>query len=164
MIGVDFAILAIILLSAFISLIRGFVREALSLTGWIAAIWISITFAGGFSELAMVKSAIADVTLRLIVSFLVLFILTLIVSGVINFFAVKLVHRTGLTGTDRFLGVVFGFFRGALLVIVLVLLAGLTPLPKEAWWNESLFLFRFEAIAVWLSDFLPTSIAGKLSY
>ena len=112
----------------------------------------------------MVKSAVSDVTLRLMVSFLTLFIMTLIVSGVANFFAVKLVHRTGLTGTDRFLGIVFGFLRGALLVIVLVLLAGLTPLPKEGWWNDSLFLFRFEAIAVWLSDFLPSSIAGKLSY
>jgi membrane protein required for colicin V production len=164
MIGVDYAILAIILLSAFISLIRGFVREALSLAGWVAAIWISITFAGGFSELGIVKTSIADVTLRLMVSFLVLFVMTLVISGVINFFAVKLVQRTGLTGTDRFLGVVFGFLRGALLVIVLVLLAGLTPMPKESWWDDSFFLFRFEAIAVWLSDFLPTSIAGKLSY
>lgn len=164
MIGVDYAILAIILLSAFISLIRGFVREALSLAGWIAAIWISITFSGGLSELDLIKRTIADVTLRLIVSFLTLFVLTLITSGIINFFAVKLVHRTGLTGTDRFLGVVFGFLRGALLVVVLVLLAGLTPMPKESWWDQSIFLFRFEAVATWLSDFLPSGIAGKLSY
>jgi membrane protein required for colicin V production len=163
-IGVDFAILAIILLSALISLVRGFVREAMSLVGWVAAIWISITFAGGFSELGIVKSSITDVTLRLMVSFLALFVMTLIVSGVINFFSVKLVQRTGLTGTDRFLGVVFGFIRGALLVIVLVLLAGLTPMPKESWWDDSFLLFRFEAVAVWLSDFLPSSIAGKLSY
>lgn len=164
MIGVDYAILVIILLSALISLIRGFVREAMSLAGWVAAIWISITFSGGLSELGVMKSSIIDVTLRLIVSFLALFVLTLIISGVINFFVVKLVQRTGLTGTDRFLGVVFGFLRGALLVIVLVLLAGLTPMPKESWWDDSFLLFRFEAIAVWLSDFLPSSIAGKLSY
>ena len=121
-----------------------------------------MTFAGGFSEL--IKASVEDVTLRLIVSFITLFVMTLIVSSVINFFAVKLVHRTGLTGTDRFLGVVFGFLRGALLVSVLVLLAGLTSLPKEAWWGESTFLFRFQAIAIWLRDFLPTDIASNFSY
>lgn len=162
MIGVDYAIIAIILLSAFISLIRGFVREALSLVGWVLAFWVSLTFSGGFSEL--IKSSVEDVTLRLIVSFIALFAMTLIVSSVVNFFAVKLVHSTGLTGTDRFLGVVFGFLRGALLISVLVLLAGLTTLPKESWWGQSIFLFRFEAIAVWLREFLPSGIASNFSY
>lgn len=162
MIGVDYAILGVLLISSFISLIRGFVKEALSLTGWVLAFWISLSFAVPLSKL--LASSMDDPTLRLIVAFVVLFILTLIVSAVVNFFASRLVQRTGLTGTDRFLGVLFGFLRGALLVSVLVLLAGLTSLPKESWWDDSFLLFRFQAIAMWIRDLLPADVAASFNF
>jgi membrane protein required for colicin V production len=162
MIGVDYAILGILLISSFISLVRGFVKEALSLTGWILAFWISLSFAVPLSKL--LATSMADPTLRLIVAFIVLFILTLIASAVINFFASRLVQRTGLTGTDRFLGVIFGFLRGALLVSVLVLLAGLTSLPKESWWDDSFLLFRFQAIAMWIRELLPADVAASFNF
>ena len=162
MIGVDYAILGILLISSFISLIRGFVKEALSLAGWVLAFWISLSFAVPLSKL--LASSMDDPTLRLIIAFGVLFVLTLIVSVVINFFASRLVQRTGLTGTDRFLGVIFGFLRGALLVSVLVLLAGLTSLPKESWWDDSFLLFRFQAIAMWIRDLLPADVAASFNF
>ena len=162
MIGVDYAILGILLISSFISLVRGFVKEALSLAGWILAFWISLSFAVPLSKL--LASSMDDPTLRLIIAFVVLFILTLIVSAVINFFASRLVQRTGLTGTDRFLGVIFGFLRGALLVSVLVLLAGLTSLPKESWWDDSFLLFRFQAIAMWIRELLPADVAASFNF
>lgn len=162
MIGVDYAILGILLISSFISLIRGFVKEALSLVGWVLAFWVSLGYAVPLSRL--IGSRLDDPTLRLIIAFAALFILTLIVSSVINFFASRLVQRTGLTGTDRFLGVVFGFLRGALLVSVLVLLAGLTTLPREPWWNDSFLLFRFQAIAMWIRDFLPDNVAASFHF
>lgn len=162
MIGVDYAILGILLISSFISLIRGFVKEALSLAGWVLAFWISLSFAVPLSKL--LASSMDDPTLRLIIAFVVLFVLTLIVSAVINFFASRLVQRTGLTGTDRFLGVIFGFLRGALLVSVLVLLAGLTSLPKESWWDDSFLLFRFQAIAMWIRDLLPADVAASFNF
>jgi len=162
MIGVDYAILGILLISSFISLVRGFVKEALSLAGWIMAFWISLSFAVPLSKL--LAASMEDPTLRLIIAFIVLFILTLIVSAVINFFASRLVQRTGLTGTDRFLGVIFGFLRGALLVSVLVLLAGLTTLPKEPWWDDSLMLFRFQAIAMWIRELLPADVAASINF
>ena len=162
MIGVDYAILGILLISSFISLLRGFVKEALSLVGWGLAFWVSLGFAVPLSGLF--RSSMADPTARLILSFVALFILTLIVSSVANFFASRLVQRTGLTGTDRFLGVIFGFLRGALLVSVLVLLAGLTSLPKEPWWQDSFLLFRFQAIAEWLAAFLPSEVAKNFNF
>ena len=162
MIGVDYAILGILLISSFISLVRGFVKEALSLAGWILAFWISLSFAVPLSKL--LAASMEDPTLRLILAFVALFILTLIVSAVINFFASRLVQRTGLTGTDRFLGVIFGFLRGALLVSVLVLLAGLTTLPKESWWDDSFLLFRFQAIAMWIRELLPADVAASFNF
>ena len=157
-----YAILGILLISSFISLVRGFVKEALSLAGWILAFWISLSFAVPLSRL--LEASMDDPTLRLILAFVTLFILTLIVSAVINFFASRLVQRTGLTGTDRFLGVIFGFLRGALLVSVLVLLAGLTTLPKESWWDDSFLLFRFQAIAMWIRELLPADVASSFNF
>ncbi len=162
MIGVDYAIIGIILISTFISLVRGFVKEALSLGGWILAFWVSMSFSAPLSRL--LRSGIDDPSLRLIVAFIILFVLSLIATSVINFFISKLVQRTGLTGTDRFLGMIFGFLRGALMVSILVLFAGMSDWPKEPWWNESLLLFRFQAIAVWLSSFLPASVAPSIHF
>jgi len=162
MIGVDYAILGILLISSFISLVRGFVKEALSLVGWIVAFWVSLSFAVPLSKLF--ESSSDDPTLRLIIAFVALFVLSLIVSSVINFFASRLVQRTGLTGTDRFLGVIFGFLRGALLVSVLVLLTGLTTLPKEDWWDDSFLLFRFQAIAMWIRELLPGDVAASFKF
>lgn len=162
MLGVDYAILGILVISTVISLLRGFVREALSLAGWILAFWVSLTFANGLASL--LTNAIDDPTFRLIAAFVGLFLLSLIVSGVVNFFAVKLVHRTGLTKMDRFLGLLFGFGRGIVIVAILVLLAGLTTLPREPWWDESFFLFRFQAIAEWIQASLPPAVAENFHY
>ena len=162
MIGIDYAIIVVLLISSAISLMRGFVKEALSLGGWVLAFWVSLTFAVALSRLF--EASVKDPTFRLLLAFGVLFVLSLMAASVGNFFAAKLVQRTGLTGTDRFLGVLFGFMRGALVVSVLVLLAGLTRLPKEPWWNDSLLLFRFQALATWISAFLPADVAAKFHF
>jgi len=162
MIWIDFAIIGIILISVFISIIRGFVREALSLVGWVVSFWIAFTFAGGFAELFL--NAIEDKTFRVIVGFGILFVTSLVLFVVVNYFAVQLVHRTGLSGTDRFIGVVFGLLRGILIIAVLVMLAGLSSMPKESWWKESLLLTQFEGIALWMGEFLPSNIGSSFKY
>jgi len=162
MIGIDYAIIVILLISSVISLVRGFVKEALSLGGWVLAFWVSLSFAVALSRLF--ESSVDDPTFRLLLSFGVLFVLSLMATSVANFFAGKLVQRTGLSGTDRFLGVLFGFLRGALVVSVMVLLAGLTTLPKEPWWDDSFLLFRFQAVASWISVFLPADVAAKFHF
>jgi len=162
MIGIDFAIIGILLISTLISLVRGFIKEALSLGGWVLAFWISLSFAVSLSHLF--EKTFEDPTVRLLVAFGALFLMTLMVSSVVNFFASRLVQRTGLTGTDRFLGMIFGLIRGVLVVTVLVLLAGLTTLPKESWWDDSLLLFRFQAIAEWMSGYLPNNLTSKFHF
>ena len=159
---IDLLIIGIVLVSVFISLVRGFVREALSLVGWIVAFWVSLSFSTRFAQLF--ANSIQDPTFRLIAAFAALFVLTLLVSIVANFFAGQLVKRTGLTNVDRFVGVIFGFLRGVLLVSVLVLLGGLTTLPNMAWWEGSLLMSNFETIAIWLSEFLPSDVARNFKY
>jgi membrane protein required for colicin V production len=162
MVVADLIVLSIIVLSVVVSLMRGFVKEAMSLAGWLLALWIAMTFSSGMAELF--GDSIKDPTLRLLAAFISLFVLSLMVGAIINFFASQLVHRAGLTGIDRTIGAVFGLLRGVLLVTIVVMLLGLTTLPKESWWDESFFMFRFEAIATWLKDLLPDDIARYFKY
>ena len=162
MVAADFIVLGIIFISIIISLMRGFVKEALSLTGWLVSLWVAMTFSSGMAELF--GNSIKDPTLRLLAAFVSLFVLSLIIGAIINYFAIQFVQRAGLTGVDRTIGAVFGFLRGILLVTIIVMLLGLTTLPKESWWDESFFMFRFEVIATWLKDLLPGDIARYFNY
>lgn len=158
----DYIILLIIGISAVISLIRGFVREAFSLAVWILAFWVSWTF---FRELApYFESMIETPSVRLAVAFTVLMIAALIVGGLVNYLVIKLVEHSGLSGSDRFIGMIFGIARGALLVTTLVLLAGLTPFPADPWWQESRLVPYFEELAALLVSWLPEDVANWFKY
>jgi len=160
----DVAILVLIALSAVISLMRGFVREALSLAAWILAFWVALTFASRLAAMPWMSAQIDSPTARISAAFIALFLLTLVVSALINFVIAQLVSTTGLRGTDRLVGAVFGVARGVALVGVLVLLAGFTQLPRERWWEESLLLPQFEAVAVWMKAFLPADVQANLEF
>ncbi|OOG22445.1 colicin V production CvpA [Thioalkalivibrio denitrificans] len=159
---VDFLIIGIVVVSAVVSLFRGFVKEAISLATWVIAFWISLSYASALAE--VLPAGISDATVRIGIAFAGLFIVTLVLGGVINVLAGQLVKRTGLSGTDRGLGVVFGLVRGVLVVAVLVLLGALTVMPQEAWWGESLLMPHFERLAIWLRDFLPEDLAAHFEF
>ena len=162
MIWVDYSILTIIGISALISILRGFIREALSLLGWIIAIWVSLSFAEDVAALLIDK--IPAPSVRTASAFLILFFACLIVAGVLNYLAGKLVEKTGLSGTDRMLGVVFGTVRGAVVVGILVLLAGFNTVPQDPWWGQSMLLKHFEMLALELRSFLPPDVAANINY
>jgi len=162
LIWVDYFILAIITVSALLSLWRGFIKEALSLASWIAALWVAMLF---FDDLGGYLAQWIDTpSVRGAVAFVILFVATVIAGGVVNFLVGKLVEKTGLSATDRALGVVFGVARGAVIVSVLVMLAGLTAVPRDPWWSESLLLAHFQDMAMWLRSFLPAGIAEKIQF
>ena len=162
MVWVDYAILIIVFLSAIISIMRGFVREAMSLVGLIAAFWIALSFHQYMGNL--LADYIQDPALRLIAAFALLFVVTMVMAAIVNNLVAKLVEKSGLTGTDRVLGVLFGIARGGVIIAILVLMAGLTPLPSDPWWKESIFIIHFQAMAIWLRDFLPPDIAANFQY
>lgn len=133
---IDWVIIGILVISTLMSVRRGFVKEALSLATWIAAVIIARLFAGQFSVL--LESQIETGSLRLGASYLVLFIGTLMVGGMVNFLVGEFVKMTGLTGTDRFLGMFFGLARGGLIILVIV--AGLhyaLPIKEDKWYTDS---------------------------
>ena len=148
MIWIDYSIIGLIAISALVGLLRGFFREALSIATWIAAVWIGVAFHRPMAEL--LATAITHPTARLAAGFLILFLITLFIGGLIGHLVGTMIAKTGLSGLDRIVGLMFGFARGVLIVAIIVLLAGLTPLPNDPWWRESSLLGPFQELAGWL--------------
>jgi len=158
----DYAILSIIALSVLISIIRGFTKEALSLAGWIVAAWVALSFSEKVEPL--LRDYIEIPSIRLLVAFVALFIITLFLAAFVNYLVSQAVKKTGLSGTDRMIGVFFGVARGMVIVAILVMAAGMTPLPQDPWWGESQLIHYFESIAQYISQFLPDDFVANLRY
>ena len=162
MIWIDYAILAIVGISGVISLMRGFIREALSLAGWIVAFWIALAFSGWVAT--WLDGYVSVPSVRVVIAFAAIFFGVLLVCGIVLRLAGLLVERTGMSGTDRSLGIVFGVLRGIVIVGLLVLLAGLTPLPLDPWWDQSIFLPHFVELANEIRVFLPPEIQQQIRF
>jgi membrane protein required for colicin V production len=144
----DIGIAVIVAISGVISLVRGFVKEAMSLVIWVAAFVIAMTFSEAASELLV--NFIDLASLRQLAAWGGLFVGTLLVGAVFNFILGKLVTSTGLGGTDRTLGLVFGVFRGLLVVLALVIaLPKAIPVEQDPWWQESTLIPVFQNFEDW---------------
>jgi membrane protein required for colicin V production len=141
--------LAAVLVSVVVGVFRGFFKEALSLVTWVAALWIALRFS---SVLEPVLASISSEALRIWAARLIMFVLVLIAGGLLNALIGILVTKTGLTGTDRILGMVFGAARGVLIVGIAVMMFRLLELDQEDWWSES----RLIPLALPVADVLQT--------
>lgn len=157
---VDVVVIFVIFLSALFSLIRGFVKEAISLATWIVAIWLAATFAPQLAD--ALPSSIESEAVRQATGFGVLFVLTLMVGAIVNTLVNQVVKKTGLSGADRIFGVLFGVLRGGLIIIVFVVIGGMTPLPDTEWWQSSTLLQWFESTAIVIQEYIPDDL--NLSY
>lgn len=156
MIWVDWLIIGIVGLSAAISLIRGFVAEAMSIVIWTVALWAAFHYTSPFAEGFL--GTIELPSARLAVAALILIVAILIVGSLLSWVIGRLVRSTGLSGTDRLLGAVFGALRGLLTVIALVAVAGWTPVCRDPWWQQSQLIPGVEELALYGRDFLPANL------
>jgi len=160
--GLDLAIIVVILLFAVIGVLRGFVREVFSLLAWAGAGGISWLFAKDISDWFI--NSIQDSVLRRLAAFVVLFAVVFILITVAAFFVRRLFFEGRLKTPDHILGGIFGAARAAAVIVIIVLLAGLTSIPREPWWHESYLVGYFQSLALWVLDFFPLDIAHHSSY
>lgn len=158
----DYSIIAVVVFSTLISLMRGFISEAISLLTWIVAAVVAFKLAGPMGHL--LSSMIHSASLRLIISFVIVLIIILIVGSIINHFLGVFIKSTGLSGTNRILGMVFGFARGILLVAILILFARTTSAVKDAWWYQSQLIPHFYGLVNWLQQFIPLHFNNMSHY
>jgi len=143
-----------------VGLARGLLREVLSFVIWLGALLIAWAF---HKELAAELARwLENPPIRLGTAFLILTFLVLTLGSIFGYLLSLLVHRTGLTGTDRVLGMVFGAARGAILVAMVVFLGALSPLPDDDWWQRSSFIGRFQVLAERILEWIPPSAMDRL--
>lgn len=157
----DIIIISVIALSIIIGLFRGFVKELISLATWILAIVLAVVYSG---PLAQKMTFTQEPFIQTIAAFFVIFIVTVIIGAVVNYVIGRLVRNTPFSAADRILGSGFGLLRGVVLVTVVVLLAGLTPLTQADWWKSSFTVEKFESLAIWVKDRLPEEHAKPFKF
>jgi membrane protein required for colicin V production len=157
---VDVTILGVVVISTIISVFRGFVREAFSLASWFLAFWVALRLA---PQLATgLEGWVSQPTLRVLLAFVVLFVLTLIVGALITHALAGLVGASGLSGTDRVLGALFGAARGVVIILALMLLAQSTSVVEDPGWRGSTLVARLDPLLVWVMGQLPTGLTGRV--
>lgn len=142
--------------------LRGFIKEVLALAIWALAFVLAYRFAGGLSEL--MEAQVSLPSARLAMGFAGIFLVVLVLGGLLVYLIGRLVESTGLSGTDRLLGGVFGVVRGLAVVLAFLLLAGLTPIPNDPWWQESLIIRRLMPMVDWVAEFLPDAARQQLDF
>lgn len=158
----DVAVIGIVGLTTLLALVRGFVREAIALAAWFLAFWMALQFSGAVGDL--LAGAIANPTVRWVLALAGVFLITLIAAGLAGRVLSKLVHLAGLGLADRLLGALFGVLKGSILVLVLGVVAGLTSLPQQPWWQQSLLGGWLAGSALALRPWLPPALAERLHY
>lgn len=157
----DIIIVCVIVLSIMIGLFRGFVKELISLTTWILAIILAVAYSGSMSSLMTFSK---EPFIQTVAAFFLIFITTVIIGAIINYVIGLLVRKTPFSAPDRVLGSGFGLLRGVVIVTVVVLLSGLTPLTKAEWWTSSYSVEKFETLAIWVKDRLPEEHAKPFNF
>jgi membrane protein required for colicin V production len=131
----DYAVLVIIGLSLLIGLLRGAVKEVISLAGWVAAVLLANRFA---AELAVAMKPLVDnPPLAMIGAYILIVLGCLLAATLLKLAVSELVKVVGLRSADRFFGLLVGAAKGVLLVLILVLAGGMTTLPQAHFWRNA---------------------------
>lgn len=162
MAGLDWVVLAVVSVSALVGLWRGVVSEILSLAAWVAAFFAATTFGGLLAP--RLEGAFGESGAAQVAAFVALFVAVLIGFALLRFLAKQLLRAVGLGALDRLLGGVFGLARAALVLVVLVLLGGMTDMPRKPWWREAFSAPPLETAALAARPHLPDAMAKRIRF
>jgi len=160
--GFDFVLLAILAISVFLGLLRGLLKEVLSLVAYASAFLAAIWWGPTVSDWS--AQWISQPFVSMALAYLGVFIAVLLSIGFVNMTLSALLSKTGLTPADHGLGAMFGLLRGVLFVLILVILAGYTPLPEEPWWKNAMFSKQVVSVVQQIKLRLPPPVNDWLPY
>ena len=158
----DYIVLIILGLSVLIGVMRGLLREVLSIAGWVAAFLVAKFYTAQLSPL--LPQAISADSLRYMAAFIVLFLSTLIITSLLAMALSQVFKATGLGWIDRIFGAVFGVARGLMIVGMFVMLSGLTDFPKSSSWSAAMFSAPLEAMVMSARPWMPPVVAEHIKY
>ncbi len=158
----DYFTLTVMTISLLVGVVRGVISEILALLAWVAAFFAARLWAQPVGEYLLAEHA--EPLWRPLAGFVIVFVTVLIGFAVLRWLVGLLLKATGLRPLDRMLGALFGILRGFAVLLVMVLLAGLTPLPRQAWWQQALFSAPLETAVLAFKPWLPAELAKRLQY
>lgn len=132
---VDFLIIFVCVASAGFGLWRGFAKEALSVATWLAAIWLAWRFS--WTVEPYLGEWLSAPELRIWAARAIVFIVVMLLGGLIAWLIRELVRHTGLSGTDRMLGGLFGLLRGVLIFGLAVIGLQFSGIDADPWWQQA---------------------------
>ncbi len=167
---VDYVLLAILLISVLGGLIRGGVREVISLIAWIAAFIIAGLFAKpvavyfASSNSAASSASTSQISLFAFgASFVVLFLVTLIAGFLIGYFVNRVIESGGVSIINRFLGGAFGLLRGGLIDLLIIFVVQLSAFSQQDYWTQSTVVSAFQPTVEWLNKKVEPGLASLKS-
>lgn len=160
--GLDYAIIAVLVLSILISVLRGAVRELMSLASWLIAVWLAVRFAP--QAATFLPESLSNVSLRLAAGFAMVFFGALLILALLTLLVAGLLRKSPLSGVDRLLGAVFGLVRALVILVAATLVVGMTTLPRERLWTQSRLVVPLQTLAMAVRSHLPPAVAGRIRY
>lgn len=158
----DYLVLFVVICSILISMLRGLIKEILSLASWVIALFVANMY--GESLAALLPEMIPGAMTRLIVAFIALFIGVRFLMMLLSMVLQGLIQASGLSVADRGLGGLFGLAKGMGLVIAVVLVCGTTAIPQQLFWRHAMFSPIAESAAMTALPFLPSAFAQHVKF
>lgn len=158
----DWVLLGIVIASAVFGLMRGFVGAVVSLVSWALSGWVAFRFGGDVANV-LAGGALPGAS-QLLGGYAICFLGVLVVVGLVGWVMRWLLKSVGLSGVDRAMGLALGLVRGGFVACVLVLLLGLTPIPRNPDWHASAVVPLFVPGARALTGWLPPWVAAQVDF
>lgn len=158
----DYAVVAVLAISVLLGIWRGVVSEILALAAWVVAFLVARVEAPVVAQ--WLSGQIAEPGIRLAVAYIIVFVGILIAFTFARMLLSRLLSAVGLGALDRLLGGVFGVLRGLLVVLIGVMLAGMTSLPKQPWWQAAALARPLETAVLAAKPWLPAEAAKRIRF
>lgn len=158
----DYIVIAVLTVSLIFGFWRGMASEVLALAAWILAFILSRRLGQQAGDFLL--TGVDDPMLRSMGGWVLAFVGVLFLMAICRHLLRGLIRAIGLGMADRVFGLIFGFGRGTLIVLLLVAVAGMTPLPQQAWWKNALLATHLEKAVAITAPWLPTEIQSRIRF